>query len=83
MNRVFQEKDLSLGLLFLEQILHDVLVGRSQPMIHLDIQEDLTKITILPQIISNLARGLAELRTTRTPINLPFHVQELFLRIFC
>jgi DNA polymerase-3 subunit delta' len=83
-----ENKDLPLGLRFLEHMLHDVIMAQHDPsrMINVDIVEDLKTVSQKMSVASRFklmhgVRGLIGLHQS-VRINLPFHVQNLFVETF-
>jgi DNA polymerase-3 subunit delta' len=81
------EKELALALRFLEQILHDLLIVRHEParMINIDLADSIQKMSgkMTRASWSKLTEGTRTLNGRRSlKINLPFHVQTLFVEAF-
>lgn len=81
-------KDLPLGLRFLEQILHDVLMAPLDPtrLINSDIAEGIAQVRSAKPLsvwvkLSRGVKGVSD-RYRRTRINLAFHVKTLFAETF-
>lgn len=82
------DKELPLGLRFLDQLLHDILMLRYEPtrMIHVDLIQALTELRerISDSVWHVFANSLRVLvgQSRRTRLNLAFHVQTLFVETF-
>lgn len=82
------DKELPLSLRFLDQLLHDLLMLRHEParMIHMDVVESLKTVRekLSDSVWAKLSAGLKVLnaRSRASRINLPFHVQALFVDAF-
>lgn len=82
------DKDLPLGLRFLDQLLHDLLMLNHEParMIHIDVTDTLRAVRarLSDSVWSKLNKGLKTLnvRNSSSRINLSFHVQTLFVDAF-
>lgn len=77
-------QDLSLGLRFLDQLLHDVFIVPHDPskLIHQDLTEGIEKLekSVPFDTWLELSAGVRALRNQRARIVLPFHVKTLFAR---
>ncbi len=82
------EKELPTGLRFLDQIIHDVLMTRHSPdrIIHVDLIDTLRRIgdKVSVEALHKLSLGARSLGnlSVSSRLNLPFHVQTLFVETF-
>ena len=79
------EKELPLALRFLEQIVHDIIMVSTSPIIHTDLAQEFGKMRVQreEEVWHQMLTSVRELREKiRSRVHLPFQVKNLFAQTF-